>query len=174
MKVNAGLGPLPLNSDAYRPYGDVIAARNSAQGMPANQGTALRHDDLAELINLRPESARMNICAFRSQPFQGATFEIKILEHHANSTQVFVPMNCPKRYLVIVALGNADGSAPDLSTLKAFWALPNQGITYRPGVWHHPLIALDRETDFACFVYEDGSSGDCKVHPITPSISIPL
>ena len=38
-----------------------------------------------------------------------------------------------------------------------------RGITYKPGVWHHPLIVLDRPADFACLIWEDGSAGDCQV-----------
>ena len=34
---------------------------------------------------------------------------------------------------------------------------------HSPGVWHHPMIALDNVTDFTCLVYEDGTSGDCEV-----------
>ena len=64
------------------------------------------------------------------------------------------------RYLVIVTLG---GDAPDLSTLAAFIAHGTEGISYRPGVWHHPMIALDHETDFICLVWEDGSRDDCTI-----------
>ncbi|MBL7716264.1 MAG: ureidoglycolate lyase [Bdellovibrionales bacterium] len=174
MKVKLAPAPLPLNSDAYRPFGDVIAARGHEEGKPANQGTARRHDQVAELVNLRPGKAQVNVCVFRADAFKGSTFEVKLLEHHPKTTQMMIPMNCPKHYLVIVAMGNAEGNAPDLSTMKAFLAKSNQGITYHPGVWHHPLIALDQDTDFACVVYEDGSSEDCSIHTITPSIQIPL
>ena len=64
-----------------------------------------------------------------------------------------------RRYLVVVALG---GAAPELSTARAFVASPTQGIGYRAGVWHHPMIALDAPIDFACFVWEDGSTLDCE------------
>lgn len=73
------------------------------------------------------------------------------------------------RYLVIVCGG---GEAPDLGTLQAFVAQPGEGITYRPGVWHHPLVALDREADFACLVHEDGSAGDCELREVAPSVSV--
>jgi ureidoglycolate lyase len=65
-----------------------------------------------------------------------------------------------ERYLVLVALG---ADRPDLATLAAFVATGAQGVSYRPGVWHHPMIALDDAIDFTCFVFEDGSAGDCVV-----------
>lgn len=161
----------PLTQDNYKIYGDVIAARSEIIPSSANQGTAKRYNGLASIKNLRPVDASANICVFRSQAFTGNTFTAKLLEKHALSTQLFVPMNCKKRYLVLVATGN---DKPDLSTLKAFIASPNQGITYHPGTWHHPLIALDSETDFACLVYEDGTRDDCKTCQLDRAISIEL
>lgn len=65
-------------------------------------------------------------------------------------------------YLVVVALNDKNGQ-PDLSTLKAFIASSTQGINYSPGVWHHPMIALEYETDFACLVHESGvPNDDCQ------------
>ena len=74
-----------------------------------------------------------------------------------------------KRYLVVVCAG---ADAPDLATLKAFIAGADQGITYRPGIWHHPLIALDRQTDFACLVHEDGTDDDGEVRDIAPAVNV--
>jgi ureidoglycolate lyase len=98
------------------------------------------------------------LCLFRSQPFTGENFSVTLLEKHPGSTQVFIPMGGATRFLVVVALG---GDEPDLATLRAFVAGGSQGITYRPGVWHHPIIALDRVTDFFSLVFEDASADDC-------------
>jgi ureidoglycolate lyase len=155
----------PLTPDAYAPYGDVImAAPRGEPGKPANQGTARRFDHLAALDDLRPGRAKLNVTVFRCAPRIAAPFPVELLEKHAASTQIFVPMNA-KRYLVLVALG---GDRPDLSTLGAFVARGTQGVSYRPGVWHHPMIALDREIDFTCFVFEDGSADDCTVVSLPP------
>jgi ureidoglycolate lyase len=162
---------LPLNRDEYRPYGTVVAADSALPWKSANNGTAERYNHLGDLKNLRPGTAAPNLCVFRSQAFKEKEFEIKLLERHSHSTQLFVPMTDSARYLVIVALGR---DAPDLSTLRAFIARSGQGITYEPGVWHHPLIALDQATDFACVVYEDDTPGDCDIRSVTPSIRVPL
>lgn len=47
-----------------------------------------------------------------------------------------------------------------MSSLRVFEARGNQAITYNPGVWHHPLIALDRVTDFVCLVWENDTAED--------------
>jgi ureidoglycolate lyase len=146
-----------LTQSSYDPYGEVImAAPRGEPGKPANQGTARRYDHLAKLEDLRPGAARANLAVFATSARE-LPFSVVLLEKHPLSTQVFVPMRA-LRYLVVVALG---GARPDATTLRAFLAASNQGITYRPGVWHHPLIALDTAAEFACLVWEDGSAGDC-------------
>lgn len=159
----------PLLRDAYRPYGDLIAADPRLPSTSANAGTALRYDHLGAIENLRPGKALPNLCVFRATPFMGNPFVVRLLERHRDSTQLFIPMAGAERYLVIVCAG---GDAPDLRTLKAFMAGTGQGITYRPGIWHHPLIALDRETDFACLVHEDGTEGDGEVRDIMPAVRV--
>ena len=149
----------PITPDAYAPYGDVLmAAPRGEEGLAANQGTARRFDHLAALENLRP-GAQPNMGVFRCTPRLAFPTRLALLEKHPASTQVFVPMNA-RRYLVVVALG---GDAPDLSTLAAFVASGTQAISYRPGVWHHPMIALDAETEFVCLAWEDGTAGDCVI-----------
>ena len=87
-------------------------------------------------------NAKLNVCVFRSIPIQ-TPFDMKILERHEFSTQMFIPMNA-KRYLVVVALvctafGRQrliyilfqGGDQPDLSTLGVFVANGCQGISYK-------------------------------------------
>ena len=153
-----------LQHEPYRPYGEVIAAGPALPSVAANAGTARRFDRLATLENLRV-SATPNLCVFRVEPAAANPFPVRMLERHRHSTQVFIPMSGVERYLVVVC-GGAD--APELSTLKAFLASGAQGITYRPGIWHHPLIALDRTADFTCLVYEDGGASDCEERAVKP------
>lgn len=159
---------VPLDRNSYRSFGDVVAADPVAAGASANAGTARRHDRLGAVENLRPGAAP-NLCVFRVEPAADNPFPVRMLERHRHSTQVFIPMGGARRYLVVVCEG---AEAPDLATLKAFIAGADQGITYRPGIWHHPLIALERTTDFACLVHEDGTSGDGEIRDIAPSVSI--
>jgi ureidoglycolate lyase len=145
----------PLTASVYAPYGHVVMASPRGEpGRAVNQGTAQRFDHLAPVENLRPESAALNVCVFRCAPRSVWPLEIELLEKHPASTQVFLPMNAG-RYLVIVALGGGGSRKhgvpthadhPDLSTLAAFIATGTQGVSYHPGVWHHPIIALDAET----------------------------
>jgi ureidoglycolate lyase len=148
---------IPLTPDGYARFGRALsldaALRGSARS--ANQGSAQRVDYAAELVNLRPK-AKLNVALFRCGA-RAIPFEAKLLERHAYSSQLFVPMDAG-RYLVVVAEG---GDAPDLSTLAVFLAEGAQAVSYAPGTWHHPMIALDRAIDFTCLVYEDGTAADC-------------
>lgn len=150
----------PISREAYEPYGSLIAADEALPFKFANMKTAKRFNHLADVVNLRPESATLNLCVFRCSPLEKLPFEIKLLERHQYSTQVFMPISSDARYLVIVSLGS---DKPDLSTLKAFEVFNPQGISYKPGVWHYPMTALVNQIDFACLVHEDGSNDDCEV-----------
>jgi len=158
------LKSVPLTAEEYKNYGDVIECASQTQ--TANQGSAQRSNWMSSLVNLRKETAKLNICIFKCQP-RSMPFHIKLLERHQFSTQIFIPMTAQEHYLVIVALGNEQNpNIPDLSTIKAFLAKKDQGISYHPGIWHHPMIALENETVFTCLVHEDGSNGDTHIVPM--------
>jgi ureidoglycolate lyase len=147
----------PLTQADYARYGNVLsAARDDVAAVAANLGTAQKRARLAPLVNARAH-ADANVSVFRCAPIPERPVTLRLLEKHPLSTQMFVPMNA-RRYLVVVAEGD---DAPDLTTLSAFVAEGPQAITYHPGIWHHPMIALDDVIDFVCIVFDDGTAGDC-------------
>ncbi|RCH84305.1 Allantoicase [Rhizopus azygosporus] len=155
----------PLTTEDYAPYGDVIHTPGARSMTGANQGTASKYHHVAQVNNLFPRGdGKMNLCIFRCKPTEDLPFTVKLLERHPYSTQAFIPMTNggTRGYLVVVALNGID-DRPDLSTIKAFIATSTQGINYRQGVWHHPMIALDCITDFAVIVHESGvPEDDCN------------
>ncbi|MDX2010668.1 MAG: ureidoglycolate lyase [Myxococcaceae bacterium] len=157
----------PLSVEAFQPFGDVVSAGLRA-GQAANQGTATRFDWCTELVNARP-TARANVSVFRSVA-KALPFELRLLERHPCSTQAFLPMVC-QRFLVCVAPTAPDGG-PALDGLRAFLCGPGQGINYRVGTWHHPIIALEGAADFVMLAFEDGSPQDCVVHPLAASVRV--
>ncbi len=157
----------PLSVAAFAPYGDVVSAGVTA-GAAANLGTAVRFDRCTRLTNTR-ENATPNLAVFRSTK-KTLPFSVTLLERHPCSTQTFLPMVCA-RFLVVVCNADADG-VPDTHTLRAFLCGPGQGITYKVGVWHHPIIAIDGDADFAMLAWEDGTALDCIEHPLREHIDI--
>ncbi|MFN8655587.1 MAG: ureidoglycolate lyase [Candidatus Obscuribacterales bacterium] len=159
--------PVALSRNAYERYGTVIGADESLPFKPANLGTAKRFNYLADVQNRRSD-ARLNMCVFRCSAAK-LPLEIRLLEKHEHSTQIFLPMNAAATYLAIVCLG---GDAPDLETLSAFLVEGPQGISYYPGVWHYPMTALGEPIDFACLVAENDSVDDCTSHIFDQPLTI--
>lgn len=50
-----------------------------------------------------------------------------------------------ERMLVVVA---SAGAVPDRAAVRAFVTNGRQGVNYRRGTWHHPLIALAGTGEF--------------------------
>ncbi|MEZ4299951.1 MAG: ureidoglycolate lyase [Polyangiaceae bacterium] len=157
----------PITPEAFAPYGQVVSA-GLFEGRSANMGTAVRCDFCAGLESTRP-GAKPNLAVFRSTA-KSLPFEIVLLEKHPCSTQAFLPMVCT-RYLVCVAPALPDGT-PDIEGLVAFQCGPGQGINYRRDVWHHPILALDGDADFAMLAWEDGSAVDCVEHPLVTLVRV--
>lgn len=72
-----------------------------------------------------------------------------MLERHPLGSQAFVPLG-GARFIVVVA-------ASPQAMPQAFLAAPGQGVNYRRGVWHHPLIALQQDSAF--LVVDRGGEG---------------
>jgi ureidoglycolate lyase len=157
----------PLSVAAFSPFGFVVSAGLKA-GSSANQGTALRFDRCADLLTTRPQ-ATPNLAVFRSSR-KALPFAVTLLEQHPCSTQTFLPMVCT-RFLIVVAPTAADGG-PDVANLRAFVCGPGQGITYGAGIWHHPIIAVDGDADFAMLAWEDGTALDCVEQPLPAPILV--
>ncbi len=132
--------PQPLNAARFAPYGDVIHASGAAQRTAINHGFATRFTDLAE-IDVAAEQGRPQISLFRTAPMKRPLI-IRLMERHPLSSQAFYPLSA-RPYLVVVA-----ANAPSPSDIKAFLAGPDQGVNYRPGVWHHFSLALGETSDF--------------------------
>lgn len=157
----------PLTPEAFAPFGQVISA-GLGDGVAANQGTAVRFNWAAELVNERP-GARANLAVFRSTPKE-LPFQIRLLERHSGSSQLFVPMSCDR---FLVAVCPADGAGePELSGLRAFVCGPGQGVNYSPNIWHHPILALNRPAEFVMLAWEDGTPADCEERPLASPVSV--
>lgn len=142
----------PLTKDAFAPYGDVISVAENDYFL-INDGSTERYHDLAKVDLLNSGRALINI--FRATPLQ-YPLNIKLVERHPLGSQAFIPMN-GRPYLVLVAPA---GQAVSPADLVAFIASGDQGINYRAGTWHHPVLALEEVSDFLV-VDRGGEGGNC-------------
>lgn len=133
----------PLTASAFSPFGAVIQLEG-ARHYPINEGTTERFHALA-LTDTQAAGGETGISLFRGQAFT-LPFRLRVMERHPLSSQAFIPLQtqADDRYLVVVA----PPGPLDVGQLRAFLARGFQGVQYARGVWHHPLIALDRNSDF--------------------------
>jgi ureidoglycolate lyase len=140
----------PLTASAFAPFGEVIETP-AAGGEVTNGGLAVRHDEVARL-DLLEGGGRPLLGIFRVKPTP-LPIEVRWLECHPKASQAFLPIG-ERRFLVIVAPA---GPQPDPATTCAFLTNGRQGVNYRRGTWHFPVIALERDTDF--LVIDRGDAG---------------
>jgi ureidoglycolate lyase len=131
-----------LTREAFAPFGDVIEAGAHRTSFSINAGNAVRFHDLADIDTLA-DGGRPCVSIVRAQPY-AMPMRIRILERHLRGSQAFVPLG-GQRFLIVVAPG---ADLPDVRAMRCFVASARQGVNYRRGTWHHPLLAIDRPADF--------------------------
>jgi ureidoglycolate lyase len=141
--MNAGvLWAEPLTTEAFAAYGNVIDIQAARRRLPINDGSALRYDDLAR-VDVHEAGGAGIVAIVRAQPVQ-LPVQLRALERHRLGSQLFMPLR-PARFLIVVAPRE---STQPFAEARCFIALPGQGVQYARGTWHHPLLAVDAETDF--------------------------
>ena len=137
-----------LTPAAFAPFGEVIAFGAAAKVFPINHGTTQRHHALARI---EVGAGHGLISLARAQP-RRLPFAVTMLERHPLGSQAFVPLS-KTPYLVVVA------ESPEHRP-RCFLAAHGEGVNYRAGTWHHPLIALDEVSDFL-IVDRGGEGANC-------------
>ena len=134
--------PAEITAEAFAPFGTLIDAA-AATPEPINEGTTMRHSDLAAL-DLR-DGGRDPVIGVYVASARRFPLRIAKLERHRRAAQVFLPLG-NHRFIVVVAPGE---EAPDWPALRAFVTRPGSGVALRRGCWHHGLIALGDGDRFA-------------------------
>nr|MBL8412502.1 ureidoglycolate lyase [Dechloromonas sp.] len=127
----------PLTAEAFAPYGQVIECAGHA-GYAINEGSSQRFTDLAQLE--ADADGRLALSIFCAEARQ-APYALHCLERHPLGSQAFVPLN-GQAFLVVVSTRRPDPDVPAPDALRVFISDGRQGINFRRGTWHHPLLAL--------------------------------
>jgi ureidoglycolate lyase len=141
----------PLTAEAFAPFGEVIEA-GAGQRLLINDGTTERFNDLAA-IDVDTQGGRPIVNIFRAKP-RALPMPVLLVERHPLGSQTFVPLG-PAPFLVLVA---PPGETVTPADLRAFKTAPHQGVNYRRGTWHHPLIAHETVSEF--LVIDRGGPGE--------------
>ena len=134
--------PRPITAELFAPYGDVIAA-SAATRAGMNDARFERFHDLAG-IDVTDAGGRAAISIAHCNIATTFPCRIEMLERHPHGSQAFIPLS-PFSFIVVVAPAT---EAVDVTKLRAFVTDGTQGVNYRKGVWHMPMIAMQSGQDF--------------------------
>ena len=155
-----------LTSENFARFGEVISCQGNDYFHINDAHTERYH---ALVMTEIMGDAKAGISIFRNIKSTQIPFEISMLERHPNGSQAFIPMQGQK-FLIIVA-PSLDTDTPDLSQLCAFITDGTQGVNYRAGTWHHPLLTLEAPSDFAV-VDRIGTGHNCDVYQFPETFKI--
>lgn len=148
-RMTTSLKVVPLTRSAFRQFGDVLDASGPADAV-ANAGAARIYRERAE-ADFSEQGGRIVFNVVRTAP-RSLPIVIDRMERHPLGAQMFAPLSVADWLVVAAPAGTLDPNA-----VVAFRVQPAQAVNYRRGVWHSPLIALTRQSDF--LVIERGGEG---------------
>ena len=167
----------PLTAKAFEPYGDVLGGAVTS-GVFINAGTSERVPLGAPDLTQDNGQASLNLYRARANTLPFTALE---LERHCFGSQTFIPLQGVS-FVVIVALGDPSlssvgpsgeaipGAAPQENTIAAFWVDGSCGVTFKPGTWHHPLLA---QQDGNFIVLErKGPAIDCEIKSLVEPVHV--
>jgi ureidoglycolate lyase len=131
-----------LGAQAFRRYGDVIEASESAEPFSVDESRATRYHDLAK-VDVAEQRGHPVVSILRVQPCR-LPLQLRLLERHPIGSQAFIPMGS-HAYLVVVA---AADTPLDAQHIRCFRASPGQGVNFARGTWHHAVLPLHSVCDF--------------------------
>ncbi|MFL1485372.1 ureidoglycolate lyase [Marinobacter sp. LN3S78] len=156
----------PLTREAFARFGEVIDT-DGVDSFPINQGRTERFHALAG-VELLGDDPRAILSIFRGHPLD--PLDITLMERHPLGSQAFVPINNQPFLAVVAPPGEFDESA-----IRVFLARGNQGLSYRAGTWHAPLLPLKANADYLV-VDRQGPGNNCDetllatpVRPLLPT-----
>lgn len=146
----------PLTREAFAPFGDVIETDGREHFM-INNGSTQRFHRLADVQTASADDTAI-ISIFRADALD-MPLTVGMLERHPLGSQAFVPL-LGNPFLVVVA---PPGDAPVPGLVRAFLSNGRQGVNYHRGVWHHPVLTIEKRDDFLV-VDRSGAGNNCDEH----------
>ena len=128
--------PIKINRSNFGEYGDLIST-DDINSMDINAGYAKRFDNLANL-NTSKDGGKTIVSIFSALK-RTFPMTVDMMEKHPLGSQAFIPMK-ETTFLCFVA---PPGESPDINKIQSFIIPPKNGINYKPGIWHFPLISTE-------------------------------
>ena len=125
-----------ISKDNFSKYGQLVSTKD-IESQNINEETTKSFYDLVNIeIYGDDKQSRVNIFKSIKRNFP---LEINMLENHPLSSQAFIPLQ-KTNFIVVVA---PISSEPDINLIETFLISPEEGINFKPKVWHFPLIATE-------------------------------
>ena len=132
--------PQPLTSEAFKPFGEVLAL-DAVSPEIINAGNTQKFADLAQIS--MHEGGRPQLSIYRSSAIE-LPFRINLLERHPLGSQLFYPLH-DRPFPVVVALPD---DMPGPENIRAFVSNGRQGVNLHRNVWHHYQLTLGQTSDY--------------------------
>ena len=157
--------PVPLTRERFAPFGDVIEA-GSAATAAMNDARFDRYDDLCG-IDIDDGHIAVSIASSRTPSV--LPYRVDRVERHPRGSQAFVPLS-PCRMIVVVA---PPGESVVAADLEAFETNGRQGINYRRGTWHMPLLAFEGGQRYLIIDRRgDPDDPNCDIHDLDEPVML--
>ena len=130
----------PLTAEAFAPFGTVMDTA-AAELRMINGGTTERFHALA-MADTATEGGETILSLFRGQP-RKFPYAVDMMERHPLGSQAFFPVTRGDWIAVVAPDAGGRPGQP-----RAFLVPGHIGVQYARNVWHHPLIAVGRISDF--------------------------
>ncbi len=154
------LEAMPLTAERFAPFGEVIEdARGHAGAI--NEARFDRFNELCS-VDTNGETA---VSIVRCRIATALPYRVDVLERHPLGSQAFVPLD-GQRFVVVVA---PPGAAPEPASLAAFLSNGRQGVNYRRGTWHMPLVGFGADQRFLV-IDRRTDALNCDVHGLAEPV----
>lgn len=150
-----------LTQENFAQFGDVIEIQGN-DFFTINQGLTERYHALA-LAKIIGGNAEVGISVFRNLHATKLPFQVEMLERHPLGSQAFIPLQ--QQSFIIVVASSLNQNQPNEQQIQAFISNGQQGVNYHTGVWHHPLITLQTQSDFLV-VDRIGTGQNCDIYSL--------
>jgi len=148
----------PLTKERFAPFGEVIeTSRDKSDAM--NAARFERFDDLCNVDVI--SDGRIAVSIARCRTPTSLPLRLDKVERHPLGSQAFIPLS-PCKMVVVVA---PPEESVDADALRAFVSNGRQGINYRRGAWHMPLISFTAGQEYL-IIDRGGDEPNCDEHTL--------
>ncbi len=157
------ISALPITLERFAPFGDVIHASSDAKAAMNDA----RFERFSGLADVDAEGQHASISIARCKMPSSLPYRIDLVERHPLGSQAFIPLSHFSFFVVVAPA--AESVEPE--DLCAFVTNGSQGVNYRRGVWHMPMIALEDGQEF--LIVDRGADGEnCDEHYFSDPVTL--